>query len=134
MALSSSHSTYMIVVENLDPCGALYFRWKRGGTWIWFDYNYTETGTSIIQRTNQARFKIAGFDSDNHASAMIFLNNVNETGGQNPSLFSQAVETNKQMTIAGNNSDSVSGAVTDIRLYFDSNPTSGSVYIYRLQT
>jgi hypothetical protein len=134
MALSSSYSTYMIVVDNLDPCGALYFRWKRGGTWIWFDYNYTETGTSIIQRTNQARFKIAGFDADNHASAMIFLNNVNETGGQNPSLFSQAVETNKQMTIAGNNSDSISGAVTDIRLYFDSNPTSGSVYIYRLQT
>jgi len=134
MALSSSYSTYMIVVDNLDPCGALYFRWKRGGAWIWFDYNYTETGTSIIQRTNQARFKIAGFDADNHASAMIFLNNVNETGGQNPSLFSQAVETNKQMTIAGNNSDSISGAVTDIRLYFDSNPTSGSVYIYRLQT
>ena len=134
MALSSSYSTYMIVVENLDPCGALYFRWKRGGTWVWFDYNYTETGTSIVQRANQARFKIAGFDSDNHASAMIFLNNVNETGGQNPSLFSQAVETNKQMTIAGNNSSSITGAVTDIRLYFDSNPTSGSVYIYRLQT
>jgi len=65
---------------------------------------------------------------------MIFLNNVNETGGQNPSLFSQAVETNKQMIIAGNNSSNISGAVTDIRLYFDSNPTSGSVYIYRLQT
>ena len=135
MSLSSSYSTYMIVVDNLDPCGALYFRWKRGGSFITAgEYNYTETKTSITQRYDQSRFKIAGFTDTNHASAVIYLNNINNTDGPNPSLFSQAVEEGRQCIIAGNNSSNISGAVTDIRLYFDSNPTSGSVYIYRLQT
>lgn len=135
LSLSSSHDNYMVVLDNLADTGAVYLRWKRGGSFITSgEYNYSEAKTSFYSRSSQSRFKIGGFVDNNHASAVIYLFNINETHGFNPSVFSQAVETNSQVVIAGNNSDNVSGAVTDIRFYFDNSITSGKVLIYNLKT
>jgi hypothetical protein len=130
---------YMVVLDNVETgVGASgTFRWKRGGSFLTSGvYDYVEIQTSVNSRPNQSSFKICNTNSSGrNANGIIYLSNINNTDREAPSYFHQSAINGEILLVGGNNnSGATSGAVTDIRLDWNTNVTSGSVYVYTLKT
>ena len=137
ISLSSSHDFYMVVVDNIAAgASSGYFRWERGGTLQTGSvYEYVEIQTSINRRTTQSNFKLCNTNTnDRNASGIIYLSNTNNSGKEGPAYFHQATVNQEILLVGGNNTSGAdTGGVTGIRLYWDNNATSGSVYVYTLK-
>ena len=136
--LSTSHDVYMVVLDNIATgTGASgTFRWKRGGSFLTSGvYDYVEIQTSVNSRTSQTSFKICNTNSSGrNANGVIYLSNINNTGAEAPSYFHESALNQEILLVGGNNnSGATSGAVTDIRLDWGTNVTSGSVSVYTLK-
>lgn len=136
--LSASHDSYMVVLDNIATGAAAsgYFRWKRGGSFLTTGlYDYVEIQTSISARTAQTSFNLCRTNtSDRNANGIIYLANINNTNAEGPTYFHQSAINQELLLVGGNNTSGASAtAVTDIRLYWDSNVTSGSVSVYTLK-
>jgi hypothetical protein len=133
--LSSSHDVYMVVLDNIDTNNNAngFFRWKKGGSFVTANhYQAVEIETSISQPTN-SYFKLVKTNTQSRtANGIIFLQNINSTGSESQQYFHQAAH-NQQLLIVGGSAAGTSGAVTEIRLFWDNNVVSGSVYVYTLK-
>jgi len=133
--LSSSHDVYMVVLDNIDTNSNAngFFRWKKGGSFVTANhYQAVEIETSISQPTN-SYFKLVKTNTQSRtANGIIFLQNINSTGSESQQYFHQAAH-NQQLLIVGGSAAGTSGAVTEIRLFWDNNVVSGSVYVYTLK-